>query len=151
MPLGGVLVLHPGKGWGQACISLGQFELYITDTYNVARFCRQSFARGLIVDIRSVHATRILNVPGAIAKPEACMLGGYKAIGDLNDVGGTAPDIGLRLKIEACAGQDTAWTAIHHDEMTEHAWCSGRAIGVVRRRLAQIACNCNHHLHQEKV
>ena len=101
MPLEGVPVLHPGKGWGQACFLLSQFELYIADTDNVARFCRQSFARGLIVNIRSVHAARILNVPGAIAKPEACVLGGYKAIGNLNNVGGTAPDIGLRLQIES--------------------------------------------------
>jgi hypothetical protein len=143
--------LSQGAASEAACFLLGKFELYIADTYNVARFCRERFACGLIIDVCSVHAASILDVPDAIAKPETCMFGGYKAVGKLNNVGGAAPNVGLRLKIEARARQDTAWTTIDHDKMTEHAWCSGRAVDVVRRRLAQVAGNRDHHLHQEKV
>ena len=79
------------------------------------------------------------------------MLGGYKAIGDLNEIGWSTSDVGLCLEVETGSWQDVAGSTIDHDEVTKHTLRFDDAIGICRCRLAQIACNYDDYLHQKEV
>src|SRR5579884_2387784 len=102
-------------------VSWRELKLDKTDLDGVAGFGDQGFARFhlLVVDIGSVAAVGVYNMPVIIAKAQFGMDAGNEAIGKLNGVGGAAPDTGFRHQVETGAGGQRAG-ATDDDQMAQN-------------------------------
>ena len=131
---------------------LGQFETNVADLHNVTDARGEGIARGLVIQVGTIGASRVLNIPGAVAVPHTGMFAGDERFGQENIAGWTASDGGLWQ--EVITGPRLyllAGAAVHDDQVAEYRVRFARAKFFGGGHFSQVAGDGDDHLHKKKV
>src|SRR5258707_1699184 len=103
-------------------VLLCQLKADKADLNDIAHAGCQGVTSRLIIQERAVGAARVLDIPGAIAEPQAGMFRRNKRLADLDRIRWPPPDGRLGIQVKARTWRDLARSAIHHDQVAQNRW-----------------------------
>src|SRR5947209_14298827 len=101
---------------------LSQFKTNKANLNDIARFRGKGVVSRLVIDVCSVSTSCILDIPGSIAIPQACMLARDEVIIQQNSACWPPSNRCLWGQIKARTRKDIAGSTINHDQVAHNRW-----------------------------